>query len=99
MTSTDIKAAFFDIDGTLTSFTTHVVPESTIEALRLLRDGGVKLFICSGRAPGIMNIVLDTIPVKFDGIVGLTASTASTTTDSSTSVPLPKRTSLSFSTG
>lgn len=38
---------------------------------RLLRDGGVKLFICSGRAPGIMNIVLDTIPVKFNGIVGL----------------------------
>ena len=37
MTSTDIKAAFFDIDGTLTSFTTHVVPESTISAMLLPR--------------------------------------------------------------
>ena len=24
----DIKAAFFDIDGTLTSFVTHVIPQS-----------------------------------------------------------------------
>lgn len=71
MTSTDIKAAFFDIDGTLTSFVTHIVPESTIEALRQLRSKGVKLFICSGRAPSVMSVVLDTIPVKFDGIVGL----------------------------
>lgn len=26
----DIKTAFFDIDGTLTSFVTHVVPQSTV---------------------------------------------------------------------
>ena len=30
----DIKAAFFDIDGTLTSFVTHVVPQSTVDACR-----------------------------------------------------------------
>ena len=28
-----IKAAFFDIDGTLISFKTHKVPQSTISAL------------------------------------------------------------------
>ena len=28
----DIKAAFFDIDGTLTSFVTHVIPQSSIDA-------------------------------------------------------------------
>ena len=66
-----IKAAFFDIDGTLTSFTTHEVPESTIEALRALRRNGIKIFICSGRAPSYMGVVLDTVPVAFDGIVGL----------------------------
>lgn len=70
MTAIDIKAAFFDIDGTLTSFTTHVVPQSTIDALRALQSNGVKIFICTGRPPAQMNVVLDTIPVDFDGIVG-----------------------------
>ena len=67
---TDIKAVFFDIDGTLTSFTTHEVPASTIDALHRLQTKGIKVFICTGRAPAHMGIVLDTIPVKFDGIVG-----------------------------
>lgn len=66
-----IKAAFFDIDGTLVSFTTHTVPQSTIDALQGLKDKGIKLFICSGRPPSQMDVVLDTIPVAFDGIVGL----------------------------
>lgn len=70
MTAIDIKAAFFDIDGTLTSFTTHVVPQSTIDALRALQANGVKIFICTGRPPAQMSVVLNTIPVDFDGIVG-----------------------------
>ena len=69
----DIKTAFFDIDGTLTSFVTHVVPQSTVDALHALQRNGVKVFICSGRAPSYMGVVLDTIPVTFDGIVGLNA--------------------------
>lgn len=69
--SSDIKAAFFDIDGTLTSFVTHVVPRSTTDALHALQKKDVKVFICSGRAPSYMGVVLDTIPVEFDGIVGL----------------------------
>lgn len=44
-----IKAVFFDIDGTLVSFKTHRIPESTIKALGLLRQKGVKLFIATGR--------------------------------------------------
>ena len=38
--STDrkIKAAFFDADGTMLSFTTHAMPASTRHALRVLRD-------------------------------------------------------------
>ena len=32
-----VKAVFFDIDGTLVSFKTHEVPQSTIEALDMLR--------------------------------------------------------------
>ena len=30
-----IKAVFFDIDGTLVSFKTHVVPKSTLHAIEL----------------------------------------------------------------
>ena len=44
-----VKAIFFDIDGTLVSFQTHTVPESTREALRLLREKGIKVFIATGR--------------------------------------------------
>ena len=34
----DIKAVFFDIDGTLTSFVTHKVPDSTVEAIQRLQS-------------------------------------------------------------
>ena len=70
-TGPGIKAVFFDIDGTLTSFVTHSVPQSTIDALHMLQAKGVKVFICTGRAPSHMTVVLDMIPVTFDGIVGL----------------------------
>ncbi len=45
-----IKAAFFDIDGTLVSFRTHRIPPSALEALALLHRCGVKLFIATGRS-------------------------------------------------
>ncbi len=54
------------IDGTLTSFTTHTVPDSTIEAIHRLQAAGVKVLICTGRAPSQMHVVLDTMPVTFD---------------------------------
>ena len=38
------KLIFFDIDGTLVSFKTHKVPQSTIDALNLLREKGIKIF-------------------------------------------------------
>ncbi len=44
-----IKAIFFDIDGTLLSHTTYSVPESTKEALRLLKEKGILTFIATGR--------------------------------------------------
>ena len=42
-----IKAIFFDIDGTLVSFKTHKIPESTIQALHTLKAKGIKLFIAT----------------------------------------------------
>lgn len=49
-----IQALFFDIDGTLVSFTTHRIPQSTVEALRQAKAHGVKVYISTGRPPMII---------------------------------------------
>lgn len=63
-----IKAVFFDIDGTLVSFQTHTVPPSTVRALHLLREQGVKVFISTGRAMRSIDNLGD---LSFDGYVTL----------------------------
>ena len=45
-----IKAAFFDVDGTLFSHFMKKFPESTKEALRLLKKKGIKIFLSTGRS-------------------------------------------------
>lgn len=52
-----IKAAFFDVDGTLVDPITHQIPSSTIHALQSLRHQGIKVGIASGRdLPNIVSI-------------------------------------------
>ena len=65
----DIKAAFFDIDGTLLPFEAKHLPASTVDALARLRKNGVKTFIATGRPPVHLPYLhaLDGIP--FDGYV------------------------------
>ena len=46
-----IRAAFFDIDGTLIPMTTRKMPESTLSTLHALKEKGVRLYIASGRPP------------------------------------------------
>jgi len=60
-----IKAAFFDIDGTLVSFSNHRVPQSTIEILRALRAKGVKTFLSTGRNGDSTRFLMET--GLFDG--------------------------------
>lgn len=43
------KALFFDIDGTLVSFRTHLIPQSTVETLEQTKRNGVKIYISTGR--------------------------------------------------
>ena len=62
----DVKAVFFDIDGTLVSFRTHRVTQSNLEVLDALRRKGIKVFISTGRMLG-MTSVLDGI--EFDGYI------------------------------
>lgn len=62
------KAIFLDIDGTLVSFQTHQIPTSTIEALKIAKHNGAKLFISTGRPTQIINNI-DPIKDLIDGYI------------------------------
>lgn len=66
-----IKAVFFDVDGTLVSFQTHRVPDSAVEAIRKLREKGIKVFIATGRRLRAINNLGG---MEFDGYVTLNGS-------------------------
>lgn len=61
-----VKAIFFDIDGTLVSFETHRMPQSTINALKILREKGIKVFIATGRAFSVIDNLGDE---EFEGYI------------------------------
>lgn len=56
-TSRPLRAAFFDVDGTLLSFKTHEVADSAKQALERLRRAGVRTFLCTGRSPSLLDDV------------------------------------------
>ncbi|KAA6342084.1 putative bifunctional phosphatase/peptidyl-prolyl cis-trans isomerase [termite gut metagenome] len=66
-----IKALFFDIDGTLVSFNTHAIPQSTIDAIELAKEKGVKVFISTGRPKVIINNLGN---LTFDGYITMNGS-------------------------
>ena len=61
-----IRAIFFDIDGTLVSFNTQKMLQSTKTAVIKLRQKGIKVFIATGRTVGEMNNLDD---LEFDGYI------------------------------
>ena len=61
-----IKAVFFDIDGTLVSFNTHKISDSSKEAIKILKEKGIKVFIASGRA---MFQIDNLDGLEFDGYI------------------------------
>lgn len=61
-----VKAIFLDIDGTLVSFKTHTIPQTTLDAISAVRRAGVKVIIATGRPlPFVDN--LDSL--EYDGIM------------------------------
>lgn len=64
-----IKAIFFDADGTLVSFRTHTISQSTLADLHALRAKGVKLFLSTGRHQCMISPVQALF--SFDGYVTL----------------------------
>ncbi|WP_442588137.1 Cof-type HAD-IIB family hydrolase [Pedobacter sp. AW31-3R] len=61
-----IKAVFFDIDGTLISFKTNAIPESTKLAIKQLREKNIKIIIATGRSINAIDHVKD---LEFDGFI------------------------------
>ena len=65
-----IKAAFFDIDGTIFSHFTKQVPPSAIQALRELQDRGVLRIAATGRH--LLELQdMDLLKYDFDGYITL----------------------------
>lgn len=63
-----IKAAFFDIDGTLVSFRTHNISKSSVEAIKKLKNKGIKVFIATGR---LLSQIDNLGGLKFDGYISV----------------------------
>ena len=63
-----IKALFFDIDGTLVSFKTHKIPQSTVDALEQAKKNGVEVYISTGR-PQLLITNLGQIEHLIDGYI------------------------------
>lgn len=64
-----IKAIFFDVDGTLLSFSSHQMPESTRLALNKLKEKGAKVFVATGRPPISFKRILNKLDFDFDGFI------------------------------
>ena len=61
------KLIFLDIDGTLMDFQGKI-PESARKALKLAREAGHRLILCTGRTKS--EIYPELIQMNFDGIIG-----------------------------
>lgn len=80
-----IKAAFFDIDGTLLSFQTHRVSEGTIRAFDTLHGHGVHTFISSGRPL----VLIPPMPVSFEAYITMNGGLVFTPEKTLLSNPIP----------
>lgn len=63
-----IQAVFLDFDGTVFSHRTSRIPASTIRAIDILHDKGIRVFLCSGRAKPELDD-FDLSALKVDGMI------------------------------
>lgn len=71
MLNPNLQAVFFDIDGTLLGLKSRAVPDSTIEALALLKAKGVKIIVSTGRTYEHSQFLA---PYGFDGFITFNGS-------------------------
>ena len=48
------KILFIDVDGTLVDYDNNI-PQSAVEAIKIARNNGHKVYICTGRSKSIKN--------------------------------------------
>lgn len=70
-TTSAVRGLFFDIDGTLVSFKTHRICDSTVKALRRAHERGMLIFIATGRHKKNLSSVPELNEIPVDGFVGL----------------------------
>ena len=84
-----IKALFFDIDGTLVSFKTHEIPQSTISALEAAKEKGLKIYISTGRPLSLITN-LTKISHLIDGYITTNGAFCFIENEIVSSRPIPK---------
>lgn len=67
----NVKAIFFDIDGTLFSNTTYKISLTALEALRRVRLEGAKIFVATGRHRTQLGDIAELAGIAFDGYITL----------------------------
>lgn len=85
-----IKAAFFDIDGTLVSFQTHRIPDSTVKAIEQAKERGVRIFISTGRPAAIITNI-DAIRHLIDGYITFNGARTFIGDEEITLMPIPEQ--------
>lgn len=65
------KIIFLDIDGTLVSFNTHTIPQSTLDSIKAVRSKGVKVWIATGRPMPFINNLGN---LEYDGVISATGA-------------------------
>lgn len=70
MKQKNIKAVFFDVDGTLVSFKTHKIPLSTERAIEQLKSKGIQVIISTGRSINSLDHIRY---IDFDGFITFNA--------------------------
>lgn len=64
-----IQAAFFDLDGTITDPITHTIPESTVNALKLLKKNNISIYVSSGRSYNMLETMNGVNEISWDGYI------------------------------
>lgn len=67
--ASNIKAIFFDVDGTTYQHNIHAVPKSTMAALHELKKKGIKLAVCTSRVEGEMIHIPDEYMNLMDAVI------------------------------
>ncbi|MBQ4581181.1 MAG: HAD family phosphatase [Clostridia bacterium] len=83
----DVKIVFFDIDGTLVDPRTGRISDRTMQAVKALRDGGVKCCISTGRPPASLP---DFGGMSFDAMCTFNGSLCYTDTEVIHSSPIDR---------